>query len=76
MDNEEILVGLANMLAKSSSVNSKSARFGKLLLSLVKKVAPSVSVKVHFLLVGLVNSHSTFLKKAIELELKKKIVKQ
>jgi hypothetical protein len=64
------------MLAKFSSDNSKNARFGKLLLWLVKKVTPTVSVKAHFLLVGLVNSHSTFLKKAIEMELRKKIVKQ
>jgi len=64
------------MLAKSSSANSNNARFGKLLLSFIKKVGPTVSVKAHFLLVGLVNSHSTFIRKAIELELKKKVVKQ
>ena len=64
------------MAAKSSPSFCKNARFGKFLLNLVKKLPTSISVKVQADLLEAASAHATFLKKNIELELKKKNVQE
>lgn len=72
---EEILEPLTSALVKSSSANIKNARFGKFLLCLFKKLPDSISRNVHCHLAETISCHQTFLKKAVELELKKKTFK-
>ena len=76
IENQKILFRLANLLAKSSPSFCKNARFGKFLLGLMKKLPSSLSPKVLTDLKEAVDGHATFLKKNIDLELKKKTVKE
>lgn len=75
INNDDLLYGLSNLSAKLSNSFSKNPRFGKFLLGLAKKIPSTIPAKVHGALVEAVGLHLTFLKKTIELELKKRTVK-
>jgi hypothetical protein len=68
LDNEEVAVSLA---AKTNN----DVRFGKFLIGLIKKLRPSISGNLSGILSERIAQHSSFLKKTIESELKKKSVK-
>ena len=68
IDNEDIVAGVA---AKCNN----DVRFGKFLLGLLKKLDAAISVRLRSILSERVSQHSSFLKKALETELKKKAVK-
>ena len=65
---EEVVVGVA---AKSNN----DVRFGKFFLGLLKKLDPTVSVRLRNILSERISQHTSFLKKTLEAELKKKTVK-
>ena len=75
IDSEDLLHGLSHISAKSSNTFSKSSRFGKFLLCVAKKFPATIPAKVHTDFVEAIVLHSTFLKKAVELELNKRTVK-